>query len=1365
MCYYRFLYFLLMLLLLLPTSVFTGRANENKVKHFGNNDGLSNSSINSIFQDSNGLMWFGTWDGLNVYNGAEFETFRHERYTDSVCTISHPVVRDIFEERKGVLWITTDFGINRFDLATHQIESYYLGYRDSGIFREKSFLATTDGNGHVLASVYNTGVFLFNAASKSFDPVELPQVDARSVTHLFFDASGHLWLVCDRPQEIWRLTLTFDKSGVGVTNSERLTPEHPFVYVCYDRQNRVWLQDDAHNLYSCHIAEKRFLPWYDWNGKKLSSRLNAVLSTSEKIYFATTSGLIVCDKADWSVSHLFSGISIFSVCQGSQDILWVGTDTQGVYRLLDDGAYFTSYTRNNIPELGTYAIRSIYRDGNNVLWVGTKGGGLVSVTYLGSTLQNSRKYTRADGLLNNSVFAIAPGRNGDFWIGTDGRGVNYYDAGRQAIRTLASSEFDLSQIESIYGILQSNDSTLWLATGGNGLFRLHFDRRYAGEYRVTSLVNYRFTGEPGGIKGNVIYDMVMQGDSTLWVTTRGGGLNRLDLRTGSFTGYDSGVSASEICSNDVICLYVDRKDRLWVGTSAGLNCLEDVNAPVFKHYTESNGLANSNIHAILEDAEGYIWVSTNKGLSRMDVRHETFVHYFYSDGLQDNEFSDGAALSVSDGQELYFGGVNGFNVFRPSQIGLSDYNPPLYLSSFRIDNEMQELPRNAVFEPEIDYRSHSIGFHFSILDYVANDKCKLAYKLLRENDDDTGEWISIGNGRDVILSNLASGHYTLHVSYTNRDNQWTEDAFLFQFTVASPWWATRTAFVIYLLLVLGISFLFVWIQRYRMAALHNREMERLEVEKKEEIHQAKLRFFTNIAHEFSNSITLIYGPCERLINDAKLDGKSRELLNIIKRNAERMQQQIQQLMEFRKAETGHLTLHFESVDVQELIKYTSDSFLEVAEEKKIRLSLDLDKSVPAWVLDRDAFEKVIFNLLSNAFKYTPANGTVNVVLGLAEDGQLMFRCTNSGPGIAPEMLQTVFNRFRVLDNFESKLSQGVYTRNGIGLAMCQNLVRLLNGTISVDSKVDEYTSFTVLISADNVAEAPVQPAIGEIIAALPELPKEYVSEKDMKTILVIDDQPEIRQFIIGALGERYVFVEAGDGQQALEEMKRVMPDLILCDVVMPVMDGFTFLQKVKEDVRTKHIPVILLSSKSSVENQIEGIEHGADMYIGKPFHPGHLSAVVNRILGNQEAIRNYMESPLVYAEQFNGKLIDKMDKELMDKILSLLSQNLDNEEYNQDALSADLSISRVQLYRKIKTLTDRTPADFIRNYRLQEAERMLRTTNKTVQEIMVDCGFHNKAYFYRVFAKVYHCPPKEYRMQQTGMQQIGGENEPGSWFR
>lgn len=230
-------------------------------------------------------------------------------------------------------------------------------------------------------------------------------------------------------------------------------------------------------------------------------------------------------------------------------------------------------------------------------------------------------------------------------------------------------------------------------------------------------------------------------------------------------------------------------------------------------------------------------------------------------------------------------------------------------------------------------------------------------------------------------------------------------------------------------------------------------------------------------------------------------------------------------------------------------------------------------------------------------------------------------------------------------------------------------------------------------------------------------------------------------------------------------MKRVMPDLILCDVVMPVMDGFTFLQKVKDDVRTKHIPVILLSSKSSVENQIEGIEHGADMYIGKPFHPGHLSAVVNRILGNQEAIRNYMESPLVYAEQFNGKLIDKMDKELMDKILSLLSQNLDNEEYNQDALSADLSISRVQLYRKIKTLTDRTPADFIRNYRLQEAERMLRTTNKTVQEIMVDCGFHNKAYFYRVFAKVYHCPPKEYRMQQTGMQQIGGENEPGSWFR
>ncbi|WP_455497609.1 two-component regulator propeller domain-containing protein [Coprobacter sp.] len=1308
-------------------------AHESRMLRLSNNDGLSNSSITTIFQDSYGLIWIGTWDGLNVYNGAEFESFRSNRQNSS-C-ISNPVIRQIFEEDKGILWITTDYGINRFHISSKKFQPFYLGYKNKETFREHSFLAARNSTGLILAASYKSGIYKFNPTTEKLEIFQLPGINKYNITQLFFDSSDYLWIINDK-NEIFRLKIESDI----VTETRQIVPPANFIHLCYDKKEKIWLQYENYRLGYYSIQTEKFS---DWN-TKVYGELNEVSETETNILFATNIGLVQYDKQKKTESTQLNGIPVLSIYSGTQDILWVGTDSQGIFRILPPQNYFNSFTKDNIPELGNYAVRAIFKDSENKLWIGSKGGGLISITYLGATLQQVRKFTTNNGLINNSVLSLAQGINKDFWIGTDSKGLNYYSFTEKKIKSLKPNVFfNTQQIYSVYALLQSDDSTLWVGTSGNGLFKLTISRSPKGEYDVRSYKHYKYNShDNNGINNNIIYSLTMEGDSVLWIATRGGGVNRMNIKQENFTAYKNDESnTNTISSNDVICLYIDQKKQIWAGTTAGLNLIMQDNKEIrFKRYTEKEGLANSNIHGILEDRNHHIWISTNKGISRMNTEQEQFVHYFHDEGLQDNEFSDGASLSSSGSRELYFGGVNGFSVFHPDQIGLSNYNPPLYLNSFKIDNADQPLDLNYKEGYPVSYKSNSLTFHFSILDYITNNKCEMAYKVIRDGEKQPN-WIHIRNNRDIILSNLIPGNYKLTVAYTNSDNQWNKDSFSFPFQITPPWWKSAYAYTVYTLLIFLFAYFIFRFQKYRLKMRHNLELEKLETQKKEEIHQAKLRFFTNIAHEFSNSITLIYGPCERMMSAPDLSEKNRNYLSVIKKNAERMRSQIQQLMEFRKAETGHLSLHFEPVDIPELIKYTLDNFLDIADQKRIETQLNIQPDIPFWIVDRDALEKVIFNLISNAFKYTPENGKITIELNINEKNELCFSCTNSGTGIEPQNIPLMFNRFKVLDNFENQLSKGIYTRNGIGLAMCQDLIKLLHGNITVNSKINEYTTFTVTISPDNKADDPVQEKI-PVTRSIPV--SQTKPDKKSKNILVIDDQKEIRQFIIETLNA-YSVTEAENGQEALEKISRLLPDLIICDVLMPVMDGLTFLQQIKSDIATKHIPVILLSSKVSVESQIQGLETGADMYLGKPFHPAHLQAAVERMLGNKEIVRNYMESPLAYAEQFNGKLIDKHDKEFMNKAIEYLFHNLDNETYNQDSLSQDLAISRVQLYRKIKKLTDRTPADFIRSFRLQEAEKLLRTTSKTVQEIMTDCGFRNKAHFYREFAKLYHATPKEYR--------------------
>ena len=1332
------------------------------ISNLTNNDGLSNSSINVIKQDSSGLVWFGTWDGLNVYNSREFKVYKPD--PGNVQSISNNIIRDIVQEQKNVQWIATDRGINRLDSRKNTFERFFTDNSNRTIFTENSFFIARNSFNRIFAAVYDQGVFYFNAKTHKFQ--HLNTVRNYRVRKIFFDVDDNLWLFTDENM-LFKIVFKKGKSESPVVeNVIHFQLLKNIKSVFYHSNNEIWMQTVEDKVFSYRISEGILAESSTNNQKTGTIRAIAFMDTYQ--LWGTANGLYLYDLKTKSVEMILPNVSVLSLCAGTQQIIWVGTDAQGIFQLSPSREKFHTYSADNVPAFGNSSVRTFFEDRNRILWVGTKGNGIYTFNRRGDKYEATytHHFTTSNGLLNNSVFTIVQGQGNEYWIGTDGQGINYYDTGTKKIQTLSSNESIQKKINlsSVYSILPDGMNTLWVGTSGYGMYKLEIDRT-THPYSIKSFKQFIYkTNVSTSLSNNIVYSIIRDDATHLWIGTRGGGLNRFNCLTEKFQSYRySSEGTDYISSDDILCLYKDSRGTLWAGTSMGLNKLLrfEKGRPVFARFTEKEGISNNTIHGILEDKEHNLWLSTNKGLTELirDQSSYRIVSYFKKDGLQNNEFSDGAFYESPTTHQFYFGGISGFNLFNPLEISHSNYMPVLRLDAFFVDNMEKNLSDYSEMKGNrevltLSYKNKSFSFRFIPLDYLSGTKCEISYML----EGYQKEWIQLGTSNTIVFSNLPEGNYLLKVRCSNANKIWSKQYFTLPIRMLPPWWASPIAYLIYTVLLLA---LFIVVRRFiknQLIARNNILLKDLEKQKIEEIHQAKLRFFTNIAHEFSNSLTLIYGPCEQLLRTHSSDDYTRKYINIIKSNSERMQTLIQQLIDFRKAETGHLKLDIEKVDIPELVKFVVDNFMEILEEKKILLTFTFVPPVIVWQTDRDSIEKIVFNLISNAVKYTPENETIKVMAEIKED-RLILIITNTGVGIKPVYQRTIFDRFEVLERFEMQLSKGTETRNGIGLALCKNIVEVLQGSIEVKSDGETYTSFLVSLPEQLIDETSNHkehetPAIPvptkEISLEIQEEKIRFSIPDTLKEglILVIDDESEIRELVSDFLSVRYEVAQAGNGKEALELMRVRMPLLIVCDIIMPEMDGVEFIKKMKEQELTRHIPIILLSSKGSVENQIEGLETGADAYLSKPFHPRHLEAQVESLLHRNKAILDYSESTYASLEQYEGKLIHKEDKELMLHVTRIIHQQMDNESLTLDFIAGELSLSKMKLYRKIKELIGQTPTEFIRSIRLKQAEKLLKTTNKTVQEIMYVCGFNNKAYFYREFSKKYHLTPKEYRNQK-----------------
>lgn len=1049
-----------------------------------------------------------------------------------------------------------------------------------------------------------------------------------------------------------------------------------------------------------------------------------------------------------------------------QDVVWIGTDGQGVYMYYRSSFSLRSTTFINLPFRLQKPVRALLLDHRNTLWIGTKDDGILTIHDFRANGSLSDKKiehhtTSNSGLTNNTVYAFAPSRRNLLWIGGDGPGLCYYSYREQKIKPVPSRSSE--PVVYVHSLHEVGDSVLWAATVGSGILKITLEG--AADAPVIKSVK-RTTFIKDDLSYNYFFSAYRENDSLLWFGNRGYGVRRLNIRTEAFDHlslYEKDIKTI----NDILSIHRDRSGKMWLGTSYGLVRLVryERDTVAYENYNEIEGLPNNTIHGILEDRHGHLWLSTNNGIAQLNPDTKKFRIYSAINGLEVTEFSDGAYYHDPQSGMLFFGGTNGFVCITQEEAAEAPFAPPISFTGLTIDDAEHNLAdfmhrkKSGADAKEAEYLKlkydqRSFAISFIALDYINGRHYRYAYKLDNFND----RWVDRGTLNAVTFTKVPPGEYVLRVKYENGASL-QADVYALKILILPPWYRTAWAWLLYALLLLSLCGWALLLMRRRSRSKRAAMLEKLSRQQKEEIYESKLRFFTNITHEFCTPLTLIYGPCTRILSYQNADTYTKKYALLIMKNAERLNALIQELIEFRRMETGHQACTIESLPLSELARSIAESFADLAETRSIGYQMRIEDDL-WWNSDKSCMTKILTNLLSNAFKYAPDSGKVAIAIQRRQHA-LQIIVTNTGKGIKATDIPLIFDRYTVLENFEKQSRKGLSSRHGLGLAICHSMVKLLQGEIEVESAPDEQTRFTVTLPALEAAVEAGAPekreACDENTPALPQpagdLPapesESYPFIKNRPTILVIDDDPEMLWFIAEIVKEHYNVIPVRQPNEVFDILIRTQPQLIISDIMMPQLDGIALMKQIKADKRTAHIPFILLSAKNTVEEQVEGIEAGAEMYLTKPFNVEYLKSIADRLLRRQDDLKDYFRSPISSFELADGRYLHKEEKRFLDKLTQHIEQHFADPDFATEQLAAHLGMSARNLYRKLKKIIPQTPADLIREYRLAIAEKLLVDSQLSVDEIMYEAGFVNRGSFYHAFSQKFGMTPKNYRINKT----------------
>ena len=1313
------------------------------LRQFSNKNGLSNSAILSLYQDHQGVIWIGSCDGLNIFDGTNIHVYNPVNPTKA--PLSGNLINDIMETEKDVLWIQTNYGLDRLDTKLQTSKSFTE-------FKDKNYMAKSRDND--LFIVKDDGyIYYYQPEKQLFQKLEVPQI-----------AFGHvLSTIIDKNNILWVFTSNNDtRSYQIIKNKEEiaLTPNNLFKHSeqllwAFAEEDLIYFIDKTYSLYEYDFGNQQQYFIADLKAEvETRGEVSSIIKQQNDYYIGfKSSGLIVLKyMSDQKIKYQMQDTEIHSgifclMKDKYQDIVWIGTDGQGVYMYFNDTFSIT----NTLLDTPVYQInnpvRTVYYDEEQTLWIGTKGGGILRIRNYSPETNAAVSFDRISisnsTLTDNTVYCFAPGSANRLWIGTE-NGLNYYSYQNKQLKAFTVIA-DGKKVKYVHSINELNDTTLWVSTVGEGIVKVILDKTGSSP-SVKSAT--RIVLDDGRMASNYFFTSFQENDSILWFGNRGYGAYRLNVETEQLTPYRFDNVVNSQTANDIFAIYKNEKGY-WLGTSSGLlHFNED-----YSHYHDRADLfSNNTVHGILEDQQNNLWISTNQGLVRFNPKTNTGQTYDRENGLEVTEFSDGAFYKDSRTETLFFGGTNGFVTVKPNAYIMADYMPQINLKGlsifgkeYNIHDFLHDKKGKKILQ--LDYSRNFFCIDFMAIDYINGNNYSYSYKL----DEVSSQWIESGTSASAIFSNLAPGQYTLLVKYKNNMNGKECEPQKLLIQITPPWYLSNWAYILYFILIALFCILAVYRIVHQYRRKQHRMIEKLNREKKEEVYESKLRFFTNITHEFCTPLTLIYGPCEKILAYPQSDSYIRKYGKMIQQNTEKLNGLILELLEFRRLETGHKVLSIQRLSVSDKLRNIAESFCELAENKNLNYRLDIEPDIE-WNTDISCFSKIVNNLISNAFKYTPEEG--NITIGLKVENQLLtLNISNSGKGIAKENLAKIFDRYKILDSFEMN---GKNSRNGLGLAICKNMVTLLNGEINVSSIQNEITTFTVtlpeLSPTVQETETPQKVyATGPLNTNTEPMELEQTTvnfDTSKHTVMIIDDDPSMLWFVSEIFVDKYNVLSFNNAAEALASLELKQPDLIISDVMMPEIDGLSFAQKIKQNKLWSHIPLILLSALHHEDDQVKGIEAGAEVYVTKPFNVKYLEKVVYRLIKRESDLKEYYSSIFSSFKVENGNCIHKEDQEFLDKVIETIEKNITNPDLSVELLSSDLGYSTRQFYRKLKPITDKSPADIIKEYRLTMAERLLLTKNYTIEEIMDKTGFNNRGTFYKLFSQRFGMPPRQYREQQ-----------------
>lgn len=1350
-----------MLLILVIGQLFA-QTDQYKFSRLDVNNGLSHNQVNCFLRDSKGFIWIGTSAGLNRYDGYNFKVFRN--FAKDTSSIINNDIINLFEDPKGRVWAYTYFGTSIYDPITEKfMQNPNRLLKEFSIPDGLILNITKDSFGKFWFLHQAEGLFRYDPVKRESN--HIASRDNHIVNSIGEDKDHNFWIIY--------------RDGL------------------FEKINGNTLEVEYSNDY--------FLKRYPNDSYDYNLRID---NDSDLWIFVGNQnrGVFYFENATQEIEHYSSSSSVFklksdivkNIVIGDEGMIWVGTDHGGV-NLLSKKNKTIQYLLNSETDdksLSQNSINSLYRDYEGIFWIGTFKRGL---NYYHENLIKFNHIHHQSGnprsLPYDDINKFVEDDLGNLWIGTNGGGLLYYNRSNGSYKQYLHDPSDKNSLANnvIVTMYMDSEKKLWIGTYYGGLDC----------YDGKKFTHYKHSGDPTSISDDSVWEITEDSKGNLWIGTLVGGLNRFNKKDGTFTHFTSndgiitgyvpalledsygtlwvgtgfGISflkknaqrfehylgtdaPGSISNNSIISFLEDSRNLIWIGTQDGLN-VYNRSENTYKVFRTQEGLPHNTILGILEDDYGNLWFSTPNGISNLtidqDPLQKTFIPEFKNydelDGLQGKFFNENGALKTREG-ELIFGGPNGFNIIHPSQIKFNTRKPPVEIIDFQVFNKSigvgdvvngKVLMDKSISEAEeitLKYNDNVFSIEFAALSFFHPEKNIYKYKLEPFNK----EWlIADNNSRRVTYTNLDPGEYTFRVIAANSDGYWNEDGAKLSIVVMPPFWKTKIAFALYLFAIMGALFLTRWIALNRERIKFKLQQERAEAQKVHELDMLKIRFFTNVSHEFRTPLTLILTPLEKIIKQEKY-ADDKDHFNLIYRNAKRLLNLVNQLLDFRRMEVQEIKLNLSEGDIVKFVQEVVYSFSDMSEKKNIRFSFSSTMESFETVFDQNKIERILFNLVSNAFKFTPIGGSVKVEMRLQENNdtsqEIEIKVTDTGIGIPADKLDKVFDRFFQSDLPTSMVNQG----SGIGLSITKEFVRIHRGKISVVSEPDKGSCFTVTIPVDKIASPIVQEEFIEELISMPsDGDKEEPQSKGGKkkpVILLVEDNDDFRFYLKDNLKQQYEILEATNGREGWQLAANYIPDMIVSDVMMPEMNGIDLCKKIKNDQRTSHIPVVLLTARAAEEQKVQGFEIGADDYVTKPFNFEILQSRIRNLIAQRAAFHKTLHKQI----EVKGSEIkvSSLDEKLIENAIRIVEENISEADFSVEDLSHELGMSRVHLYKKLVSLTGKSPIEFIRTIRLQRAAQLLEQSQLTVAEVAYKVGFNNPKYFARYFKEQYTILPSLY---------------------